>query len=551
MKDIKYQEQTRQSTFAQNSITAPDESSKILAAAKDQVNRMEKNRQDDLAYKQQYLSTLKENAWTERKNRAENLNWQKDLDNIYLKALEQRNKAEQNKIKLQAQEQQDLYKDLANFSKTALQGLQAVDQKMAEEAKGMGNYLAAIGGLPPDSVVFMNQADRMSGAGQTLMNNLTHKLRANGVDEQTISSIKNMSGRVRKQAFIYSLSTAGNQYNLVLAENMGTPIHMDGIGETTLAEILQGKGTVEQLKHAHAQILSGKFLDFEKSLGLKGMNPALVGQHFLPGVRRAEQAQIAQFITAKNDALAIHNVENRRKETLGVLLGNGGFNDANSGQRFVNLVEERAGGDTLYIPQAVKETFADTLASVQSGEIPMISVYKLGLSVVEIPGQGKKLFKDHYPFQYKTLITEARTRSAKEEAQENITYKTFNDLMVENVLNSKEALNRNLNHEEIAATKQAYLDKGYDIPAWLEAEGVAEVLNDNAGKNLLESKLRNRTLTRAELYSGKYSETLITEYKDKVVDGKAAANKDIVEGQRSGIKAAIAKVGGQLSLIHI
>ena len=117
MKDIKYQEQTRQSTFAQNSIALPDESSKILAAAKDQVNRMEKNRQDELQYRQQYLRGLQENAWESRKNRADNYRLEQDYNKDYIKALNVRLAADKNKIKLQAQAQQDLYKNLAKTSR--------------------------------------------------------------------------------------------------------------------------------------------------------------------------------------------------------------------------------------------------------------------------------------------------------------------------------------------------------------------------------------------------------------------------------------------------
>ena len=87
MKDIKYKEQTRQSTFAQNSIDMPDESSKILAAAKDQVNRMEKNRQSELQNNQQYLSTLRENTWDEKQTRAANYRLQQDYSKDYVKAL--------------------------------------------------------------------------------------------------------------------------------------------------------------------------------------------------------------------------------------------------------------------------------------------------------------------------------------------------------------------------------------------------------------------------------------------------------------------------------
>ena len=255
MKDIKYQEQTRQSTFAQNSIALPDESSKILAAAKDQVNRMEKNRQDELQYRQQYLRGLQENAWESRKNRADNYRLEQDYNKDYIKALNVRLAADKNKIKLQAQAQQDLYKNLANFSNIALSAIQAVDQKVAEDASAMGKYLGVMGGLTPDSILFKSKAYQATEAGQTAINSYVNSLRLKGVDQQTINSLQNMSGRQLIAAQQYALSTAGDNSDLWIQENSAKVYNVEGLGPISLQEALSGSGSPEVVSKLLDQML--------------------------------------------------------------------------------------------------------------------------------------------------------------------------------------------------------------------------------------------------------------------------------------------------------
>ena len=548
MKDIKYQEQTRQSTFAQNSIQLPDESSKILAAAKDQVNRMEKNRQSELQNRQQYLSTLRENTWTEKQNRAANYRLQQDFNKDYVKALEVRLAAEKNKIRLEGQAERDLYQNIANFSQTAIGAIAKIDQKMAEEASAMGKYLAVMGGLSPDSIVFRNKAEQTSEAYQTAINGYTNSLRMKGVDQQTINSIINMSGRTKVSAMKYALSTAGDNSYLWIMENSAKIMNVDGIGPMSLQEGLAGRATPEVLSKMIDQLLFDQMAGWELNEGTKGYNPTFISDHFKPGWDKAKRRIMGEYMTTHNKVQMVEATNNRRKETLGTIKSYDGFNNPEIGQRLTNLILERAGGDTNYVGYQKQLLFSDMLPAVESGEISKTNLYKLGQSWVTIPGQGKKLFKDHYKYEYATLIAAGQKRETRESYQEDITYQAFDEEVQKGVEGTKARLNRSLNAEEIAELKQSYLDKGYNIPRWVLDEGVSEVLADTIGEAVIRRKLGLGLWTIKEAQSGKYSENLLKQYSKQIQDGPNSGSEFIVEGTRAGIKAAIAEAGGKLAV---
>ena len=548
MKDIKYQEQTRQSTFAQNSIALPDESSKILAAAKEQVNKMEKNRKDELAYKQQYLRGLQENEWDERKNRADNYRLEQQYSKDYTKALNVRLAAEQNKIKLQAQEEKDLYQNLANFSSTAFQAIQKVDQKMAEDAKAMGKYLGVMGNLTPDSILFKSKAYQATEAGQTAMNAYVNSLRLKGVDQQTINSLQNMSGRTMMAAQQYAMATAGDNSYLTIMEQSAKVYNIEGIGPMSLQEALSGRGSPEIVSKLIDQMLFDQIAGWEKNAGTKGYNAGFIGDHFKPGWDKAKRKILGEYMVKHNQVQMQEAVDNRRKETLGVIKGFGGFENPDLGQRISNLILERAGGDTTYVAYQKKLLFSDMLSAVESGEISQHNLYSLGITMVDIPGQGKKLFKDHYKYEYAALINGSEKRSTKEINQQDIVYNAFDEEVKKGVASTKARVDRALNAEEIAKLKQSYIDKGYNVPRWVLDEDISEVLADDIGETVIRAKIGRGLWTTKEAYSGKYSENLIKKHKNKIQDGINAGSEHIVEGTRAGIKAAIAEAGGKLAV---
>ena len=548
MKDIKYQEQTRQSTFAQNSIALPDESSKILAAAKDQVNRMEKNRQDELQYRQQYLRGLQENAWESRKNRADNYRLEQDYNKDYIKALNVRLAADKNKIKLQAQAQQDLYKNLANFSNIALSAIQAVDQKVAEDASAMGKYLGVMGGLTPASILFKSKAYQATEAGQTAINSYVNSLRLKGVDQQTINSLQNMSGRQLIAAQQYALSTAGDNSDLWIQENSAKVYNVEGLGPISLQEALSGRGSPEVVSKLLDQMLFDQIKGWEQNQGTKGYNASFISDHFMPGWKRASKKIRAEYAVTHNKVQMVDAVNKRKEETLGIIKGFGGFDNPDLGQSISNLILERAGGDTNYVGYQKQLLFTDMLSAVESGEFSMNNIYKLGNTWVTIPGQGKKLFKDHYKYEYGSLIAGSQARATKETNQQDIAFVAFDEEVKKGVIASKARLRRSLNAEEVQELKQTYIEKGYEIPRWVDSEGISEVLSDEIAEQVIKSKIGLGLWTTKEAQSGRYSENLLAKYDKQVQDGINAGSEHIVDGQRAGIKAAIAEAATQLAV---
>ena len=548
MKDIKYQEQTRQSTFAHNSITAPDESSKILAAAKDQVNRMEKNRKAELQQNKEYLSTLRLHKWEERNHQAKNYHLEDDFNKDYVKALNVRLAADKNKIKLEEQEKRDVYSTLTEFSQTALGVIQKVDQKMAEDASAMGKYLSVVGHLSPDSIVFRNKSEQQSESYQTAINGYVNSLRMKGVDQQTINSILNMSGRTKVAAMKHALSTAGDNAYIMLLQGAAEVHNIEGIGPTSIAEVLAGKGDVNVLNQLIQAKLAGTIKGFELNEGTKGYNPRFIADHYMPGFEKAKRRLLAEHAVTFNKVQMTAAVNDRKKETLGTLKGYGGFDNPEIGQNIFNLIFERAGGDTNYVGYQKQLFFEDALSGVVSGEIKSYDIYKLGQTWVTIPGQGKKLFKDHYKYEYGSLIAGVNQRSTKEEHQSDIVFKAFNDEVKAGVASTKARVQRALNAEEIGALKQSYIDKGYDLPRWVLNEDVSEALADDIGETVIQAKIGRGLWTTKEAYSGKYSKNLIQKHKNKIQDGINAGSEHIVEGTRAGIKAAIAEAGGKLAV---
>lgn len=541
---VRYRGQAQQSEF--DPVKVPDEASKITAEANEQIRRMDRNRRQELENRRQYQQALADNNNEQRQNRADNFKLETTFQDAYRKAEEQRERQELKNIETEGKNKQRLWKDLAAFSEGATKLAMAVDEKIGTDAKAYGKYLTHKYGLSADDLKWLDRKNRHIEAYATANNAVIESLRLKGISDQDLNAIRNLSGRTLLGAQIYSVSTMGENIGQHYNNLSSKPITVPGQGEVTLAQIEKGFiGSPDLHKQVFDQLTLQLYKDLEGNEGTAGYSGKFLAEHLSPGIEKEWKRRSAEYRTGSGKIHAQKAESDLQTGTLAAVKSGGSLK---SGLNLFNLVDERSGGYSENRTYHWNKIGDHISAAIETGEIREETIDQIENTNLTIPGQGDKRFADFKPEIVGNWRAALRKRAQKEEEQQSITELNYSNERKRGFRAQIVRMGRYATTEEIQILQDQFIERGYEIPKWLEEADKYEEYIDDIGENRIKLLISQGLWTEEEMASGRYSENLLGEYKKQVQNGPSAADKEVVDGQINGIKAAIAKAGQQLAV---
>ena len=546
LRDVRYEGQQRQTTFAQNQVQLPDEAKKIQAEAEDQVRRMEKQRRAILENRNAYQEGIKDKNYLERKNREANFNFQTTVNEKYHEAEMQRSKQEIQNIKTRGDNEKRFWKDIEQFSETATKFAKDVDTKIGNDAKAYGKYLTHKYGLSAQDLLYLDKANRHVEAFSTANNAVIENLKLKGISDQDLNAIRNLSGRTLLGAQIYAVSTMGENIGQHYDRLSSKPITIQGHGEVTLAQIERGgSGDPAIHKQVFDQLTLQLYKDLEENEGTAGYSGKFLAQHLSPGIEKEWKKRSGQYQHKSSEIHAEKYEEDERISTLAAIKSEGA---AKAGLNLFNLVDERSGGYSENRTYHWNKIGDHVKNAITSGELKDDTITQIENTWIDVPGQGMKRFADFKPELVGTWRQALLQRAKLEENAQDLQEKNFSNERKTGFKAQVARLERNATTEEINLLKNQFIERGYDIPKWLEEADKYEEYMDEIGEDRIKLLIGQGLWTEEEMATGRYSANLLAKYKKQVQNGPSSASKDIVTGQVNVIKAAIAKAGSQLAV---
>ena len=546
LRDVRYEGQQRQTTFAQNQVELPDEAKKIQAEAADQVRRMEKQRQAILDNRNAYQKGIHDKNYLERQNREKNFNFQTTVDQKYHEAELKRSQQEIKNIETRSKNEQRFWKDIEGFSESATKFAKALDTKIGNDAKAYGKYLTHKYGLSAQDLLYLDKANRHVEAFSTANNAVIENLKLKGISDQDLNAIRNLSGRTLLGAQIYAVSTMGENIGQHYDRLSAKPITIQGHGEVTLAQIERGGiGDPAVHKQVFDQLTLQLYKDLEENEGTAGYSGKFLAQHLSPGIEREWKNRAAKYRTKSSEIHAVKYEEEERVNTLAAIKGEG---SAKAGLALFNLVDERSGGYSENRTYHWNKVGDHVKNAISSGELKEDIITQIENTWIDVPGQGMKRFADFKPEIVGTWRQALIARAKQEENAQDLHEKNYSNERRIGFKAQVVRMGRYATTEEIQLLKDQFIERGYEIPQWLEEADKYEEYIDEIGEDRIKLLIGQGLWTEEEMANGKYSENLLAKYRKQVQNGPSSASKDIVTGQVNGIKAAIAKAGSQLAV---
>ena len=278
----KFKSFASQGSFRDYQLQAPDETAKIKEQTARQIRGMDKAQAFLEENNRLYLQAQKQAQSQEAAQREQNFRLETESRKAYRDALDRDYKIQTQNDQAKAAQQQQTFKDLSQFSKTAFELYNTVDQKITENQTKANAVRAYAAGSDYKTAV----------AIQGLADNLT---KAEFAQQDFIKDIIAKGGSLDAYYAMYeNRNTRGFINNIAIAQN--TAYAFPGAAQKFLEDYSTNNpgATIEQKRIAFQTFKNNYAAGFTDSNG-RPLNPELLNNTVFPIIRRYENQILGEF----------------------------------------------------------------------------------------------------------------------------------------------------------------------------------------------------------------------------------------------------------------
>lgn len=278
----KFKSFASQGSFRDYQLQAPDETAKVKEQTARQIRGMDKAQAFLEENNRLYLQAQKQAQSQEAAQREQNFRLETESRRAYRDALDRDYKIQTQNDQAKAAQQQQTFKDLSQFSKTAFELYNTVDQKITENQTKANAVRAYTAGSDYQTAV----------AIQGLTNNLT---KAEFAQQDFIRDKIAEGGSLDAYYAMYqNRNTRGFINNVAIAQNSAAAF--SGASEKFLEDYVtqNPEASIEQQRLAYQTFRNEYVASFTDSNG-RPLNPELLNSTVFPGIRQAENKILGEF----------------------------------------------------------------------------------------------------------------------------------------------------------------------------------------------------------------------------------------------------------------
>ena len=209
----KYQIFATPGSFRANQLKAPDESGKILEAAQQKIQGMDRAQAFLQGNRELYLRAQKMAQQQESLDRETNYRLETQNRNLYRKQLEENNQIALQNDLIAGQKTQQMYKDLSVFSNTAAQLVGQFEEQRKKKEQALATQLVLQAGLDYDQLTQLSSIDKKLSDSEFRQTEFMQGLIEQGVSEDRLRAIEQL--RQRSPARVYLNTQAAYQNSLL------------------------------------------------------------------------------------------------------------------------------------------------------------------------------------------------------------------------------------------------------------------------------------------------------------------------------------------------
>jgi hypothetical protein len=534
MRQTEYRGYARDKGF--NPVQVPDSTRKIAQRDQAYVQGLSRYAAQVEQNRNSYARGLERKFNTEEQNRQSNFQWMQSEQQRYQEAVLKNIDTERDNAARALQsvgQDRSALEALSTLSKTAANALVTLDKAKSESDQVEGMMFYYESGITPD----MQQRYEAQRAellqGEQALNGVVNNLEFEGVPVAALEKFRAMSGWKRYGAMAAMVQQGADSYPMFALEQRDKLQFQVGDRQITLAEAQ----TPEEMRAGQAALRAEYLRRFT------GINPAMLAETLFPSIRRYEASEYTKF-SADYEKRIDERLQGERAQKLQLLVGSGG------GQGLLDYIEVESGGDRNLKPAKRDEAFALLEGLIEADQITEEEVNNILDTEFTPMGQSKPTTIGQYwatqgAGRLRAALYKRRREKASERDFQSEEDRKYFDQQVINKLYTEGASNA-----DIEAITELYRRNGWPIPEALkEWQTREEMLDENAERNL--QALANRDLlTSQELYSGKYSEEMISKYRSSAERGDRTSGipEDVLKAQQARLGADLAgrlKLDGQ------
>lgn len=403
---------------------------------------------------------------------------------------------------------------LAGLSKTLGEVITDYGKRKDEADELYGKNLVFQYGVTPQLLQEYAANKAKLNQTATAVNGVVNQLEFQGVPVDVLDKVKNLSGRKLYGATIAYAIQGGENYALFRAQNSETPIPFNN-GEITLS----GAKNEAEWEAANTYIRT-QYLKL-----YKGINDALLDEHMYPKMRRSETAEKASYLKGLYENKQADLEEERIRDLRSSLA-------ANPGAGLLEYIQREAGYDPAtgknseWLGPKRREAFKLLSELAKKGLVTSGQVQAMkGHEYIHNDGTTRVLGKT---FEADFIELERAVYAAERDNYERQEFKeTQQGEELEKMFLEKER-SEGFTEEELVQAQKAYRDAtGGRESSVLKNIRSAEKLQDEVAVQQLQYLANRNLLTTKELMQpGKYSEPVITRFRDAAKAGDSLGSID-------------------------
>lgn len=529
MDQISYQGYAQRTAF--DPIKAPDQTARILAEGERTIRGMQAVRRQEQENRDAFAAGLERKNQLEARNRESNYNLQKGFRETYQKALQQNYRIEAENANIKAGNIEQTTKALASFSQTLGKQLVAYQEKK-NEADELAGYNAIFElGITLEEYNALKAGEAKIDAFDQATNNVTQQLQERGVSAEQIAQIRGLSGRKAYGAMKAFAIQGADNYPLFRAENQDREFEINGEAYTLNTARNAGPAVWAAV---NAQLRTEYMKQY------RGLDGKFLNEYLFKGMREVENQEKISFANDRQKALAAEYKEQQTNEFVTDFKATGA-------QGVLDWIQRTSGGTSVGLRNQRLAAIDIMVDMAASGQFQAADLEELrGLGVTLNGAKDAKAFGDLY----------GRDLAKLENAINDFNVKQYRQQEFDQERDKKDAIaqlhdyvtqNGPLNEEEKKQYEEWWRQTFREHPPGdVTKFTTTEELADAEAKQQLELKARSGQLTTLELMSGKYSTTLINQFRSFAKQGDTAS-KEFVTSTKKAVDQALKQSMGLLA----
>ena len=411
--------------------------------------------------------------------------------------------------------------------------------------KTIGAELAMKWDLTPSELAALENGDRQIGWVHKAITRVEDRLKASGASASELKAVAGLSGRKLLGAQIYSLSNAGG----VTYEQ-----HVDkwrwhkweGLGSLNQHEI-GAEGTSDESFRAIQKNIRLEFHrrfqkeDPETKEVTEIYSSKFLAAHLKPGLDKYDNEMWAQQQQRSMDSYKENRLNEETTALKAYIKGYGGKNLAVALPRWIG----EGSPDNAAKARKRDEAFSLLAVMAGTGELSRREFADMMNGDVflgeggEVKGQKAQRAGNIWSEQASQVYKALDDREKRENQVIEVRRKNFDNQMKNDMAQAAFSMGRNLNKWEIDKVEDLYLQNNYQVPQWINKYKNATEQTKEDSKYELDARVADGTLTMAELYSGRYHNSLLKGYEKDTINGPDSITTEARREYVGAVKASI------------